>query len=97
RPIAPLVEGWVSPVDGRGDRLVWIVRPQREGGLAVLTAVLNEPAGLRGFARARAAGTSGVGEYPTFRARLFPTDPAPRDPPLAARVMSLPNDTTALV
>ena len=40
-----------------------------------------------GFARARAAGTGGVGEYPTFRARLTSTEPAPRDPPLAARVL----------
>ncbi len=138
RTIAPLVEAWLSPIDGRGDRLVWIARPQREGGLAVLTAVLNEPAGLRdvalaelsrktlrrmerdlrarhglrmvaadaaycdallaeGFARARAAGTSGFGVYPTLRMRLFQTDPAPRDAPLAERVIALPEDATALV
>ncbi len=122
------IEGYVSPIDGHGDRLLWIVRPRREGGLAVLTAVLNEPGGLRdvaladmprkalrrmerdlqarhrlhmvaadalycdalldeGFARARAAGTTGVGEYPTYRARLFAAEPAPRDPPLAARII----------
>ncbi len=122
------LEGYVSAIDGRGDRLIWLVRPQREGGLLVLTAIVNEPAGLRdaslaelprktlrrmerdlqashrlrmvaadgaycdallaeGFARARAAGTGGVGEYPTFRARLTSTEPAPRDPPLAARVL----------
>ncbi|HEY2385523.1 MAG TPA: hypothetical protein VGK30_01060 [Candidatus Binatia bacterium] len=122
------VEGRVSAIDGRGDRLVWIVRARHDGGLAVLTAILNEPGGLRdvalaemprkqlrrmeqdlhsrhrlrmvtadaaycdalleeGFARARAAGTQGVGEYPAFRARLFSTEPAPRDPPLAARVL----------
>jgi len=40
-----------------------------------------------GFARARAAGTQGVGEYPAFRARLFSTEPAPRDPPLATRLL----------
>jgi len=122
------LEGYVSAIDGRGDRLIWLVRPQREGGLLVLTAIVNEPAGLRdaslaelprktlrrmerdlqashrlrmvaadgaycdallaeGFARARAAGTGGVGEYPTFRARLTSTEPAPRDPPLAARIL----------
>ena len=122
------IEGYVSAIDGRGDRLIWIVRPRREAGLVVLTAVLNEPAGLRdvalaemprktlrrmerdlqsrhrlrmvpadaaycdalldeGFARARSAGTAGIGEYPTHRARLFATAPAPRDPPLAARVL----------
>ena len=122
------LEGYVSAIDGRGDRLIWLVRPQREGGLLVLTAIVNEPAGLRdaslaelprktlrrmerdlqashrlrmvaadgaycdallaeGFARARAAGTGGVGEYPTFRARLTSAEPAPRDPPLAARVL----------
>jgi len=40
------LEGWLSPIDGRGDRLVWIVRPQ-PGGLTVMTAILNEPKGLR--------------------------------------------------
>lgn len=41
------LEGWVSGIDGRGDRLVWIARSQPSGGLLVLTAILNEPAGLR--------------------------------------------------
>ena len=137
RLVAPSsTEGYVSPIDGRGDRLIWIVRPRHEGGLAVLTAVLNEPTGLRdvafadmprkqlrrmerdlqtrhrlrmvaadaaycdalldeGFARARAAGTPGIGEYPRDRARLFATEPAPRDPPLAARVLG--DDLTGAV
>lgn len=127
-PSTATLEGYLSPIDGRGDRLVWLVRPRREGGLLVLTAVLNEPAGLRdvalaelprktlrrmerdlqarhhlrmveadgaycdallgeGFARARAAGTAGIGEYPTYRARLTSAAPAPRDPPLAARIL----------
>jgi len=122
------VEGRLSAIDGRGDRLLWIIRTRHDGGLAVLTAILNEPGGLRdvalaemarkqlrrmeqdlqtrhrlrmvaadaaycdalleeGFARARVAGTPGVGEYPAFRARLFSTEPAPRDPPLAARML----------
>jgi hypothetical protein len=128
-PVSTL-EGYLSPVDGRGDRLVWLVRPQRDGGLVVLTGVLNEPAGLReiavadlarkalrrmerdletrhrlrmvpadggycdallaeGFTRARTAGTPGVGEYPTYRARLVSTDPPPRDPLLVARFVDL--------
>jgi hypothetical protein len=129
RLVAPSqTEGYVSAIDGRGDRLIWIVRPLRGGGLAVLTAVLNEPTGLRdvalaemprktlrrmerdlqarhrlrmvaadaaycdalldeGFARARSAGTAGIGEYPAHRACLFATVPGPRDPPLAARVL----------
>jgi len=41
------LEGWISGIDGRGDRLVWIVRSQPSSGLLVLTAILNEPAGLR--------------------------------------------------
>jgi hypothetical protein len=44
--VTPL-EGWMSGIDGRGDRLVWIARPQPNGGLAVMTAILNEPNGLR--------------------------------------------------
>jgi hypothetical protein len=106
------------------------VRQQREGGLLVLTAVLNEPAGLRdvaiaelsrkalrrmeqdletrhglrmvgaaagyadalvaeGFTRARAAGIPGVGEYPTYRARLLTSEPESLAPPLIARVVDL--------
>ncbi|MEB2284597.1 MAG: hypothetical protein B6D46_00670 [Polyangiaceae bacterium UTPRO1] len=44
---APALEGWASGIDGRGDRLVWIVRPQPGGGLLAMTAILNEPRGLR--------------------------------------------------
>lgn len=42
----PLIEGYVSPLDGRGDQLVWLVKPQA-GGVAHLFAVINDPAGLR--------------------------------------------------
>lgn len=42
---APL-EGYLSPVDGRGDQLVWIVRP-RAPGVLHLFAVTNDPEGLR--------------------------------------------------
>ncbi|MCC6766925.1 MAG: hypothetical protein IT293_19890 [Deltaproteobacteria bacterium] len=44
---ATALEGWVSGIDGRGDRLVRIARPQAGGGLLVMTAILNEPKGLR--------------------------------------------------
>jgi hypothetical protein len=44
---AAAMEGWLSGLDGRGDRLVWIARPQPAGGLLVMTAILNEPKGLR--------------------------------------------------
>jgi hypothetical protein len=133
---ATTLEGYVSPIDGRGDRLVWLVRPQRDGGLVVVTAILNEPAGLRdvavaeltrkalrrmeadmrerhrlrmvaadggycdallweGFTRARAAGTTGIGEYPTYRTRLVAHEPASPDPPLIARIVDLDSPATA--
>jgi hypothetical protein len=40
-------EGFLSPVDGNGDQLVWIVKPARGGGLQHLFAVVNDPEGLR--------------------------------------------------
>jgi hypothetical protein len=43
---APPIEGYMSPVDGRGDQLVWLVKPQ-PGGVAHLFAVINDPEGLR--------------------------------------------------
>lgn len=44
--LATPLEGYVSPVDGRGDQLVWLVRPQ-PGGVLHLFAVVNDPQGLR--------------------------------------------------
>ena len=44
-PAAPL-EGYMSSVDGRGDQLVWLIRPQ-PGGVLHLFAVINDPEGLR--------------------------------------------------
>lgn len=47
-PVAgPDLEGFVSAFDGRGDRLIWLVRPQSAGGLLLLAAEINEPEGLR--------------------------------------------------
>lgn len=43
---APAIEGHVSAVDGRGDQLVWLLKPQ-PGGVAHLFAVINDPEGLR--------------------------------------------------
>ena len=45
--LGPAVEAWVSSVDGRGDRLVWLVREQPSGALVLVAAEVNEPAGLR--------------------------------------------------
>jgi hypothetical protein len=44
--LVPDLEGYVSPIDGRGDQLVWLVKP-RPGGLAHLFAMINDPDGLR--------------------------------------------------
>lgn len=44
-PIEP--EGYLSSMDGRGDRLVWIVKSRVGGGLHFLSALVNEPEGLR--------------------------------------------------
>ncbi len=44
--VAPALEGYLSAVDGRGDQLVWLLRP-RPGGVAHLFAVINDPDGLR--------------------------------------------------
>jgi hypothetical protein len=43
---APPLEGYVSSVDGRGDQLVWLIRPQ-SGGALHLFAVCNDVEGLR--------------------------------------------------
>src|SRR5262249_1606803 len=44
-PIEP--EGYLSPIDGHGDRLLWLVKPRVGGGLLYLSALVNEPAGMR--------------------------------------------------
>lgn len=44
-PIEP--EGYLSAMDGRGDRLVWLVRPRVGGGLHYVSALVNEPEGMR--------------------------------------------------
>src|SRR6185369_3686170 len=49
------LEGGVSGLDGRGDRLIWIVRAQPSGGLLAMHAILNEPDGLRDVTLAEVA------------------------------------------
>jgi hypothetical protein len=44
--VAPSIEGYVTAVDGRGDQLVWLVKPQPTA-VAHLYAVINDPEGLR--------------------------------------------------
>lgn len=44
--LGPQLEGYLSAVDGRGDQLVWLVRPL-PGGIAHLLAVINDPEGMR--------------------------------------------------
>jgi hypothetical protein len=43
---APMFEGYVSAVDGRGDQLVWLIRV-RPHGVDQLVAVLNDPEGMK--------------------------------------------------
>jgi len=40
------IEGYISSLDGRGDQLVWLVKPQ-PGGALHLFAVINDPDGMR--------------------------------------------------
>jgi len=44
--LGPELEGFVSPFDGRGDQLAWILKP-RAGALLHFFALFNDPAGLR--------------------------------------------------
>src|SRR5713101_6906821 len=44
-PIEP--EGYLSSMDGHGDRLVWLIKPRIGGGLHYLSALVNEPEGMR--------------------------------------------------
>ncbi len=43
----PDLDGLVSAFDGRGDRLVWLLRPQAGGGHLLVAAEVHEPEGLR--------------------------------------------------
>ena len=39
--------GYLSPLDGAGHRLAWLTRPRPEGGLLLLTSVINDRSGMR--------------------------------------------------
>src|SRR4029078_12022798 len=45
RRLVPAVEGCVSALDGRGDQLVWLVKP-RPGVVDQLIAVISDPQGF---------------------------------------------------
>jgi hypothetical protein len=45
--LGTVVEAWVSSVDGRGDRLVWLVRDRARSDALLVAADVNEPGGLR--------------------------------------------------
>jgi hypothetical protein len=40
------IEGYLSIIDGAGDRLVWLVRPHAGGGLQLLQGVVSDRSGL---------------------------------------------------
>jgi len=44
--LGPEIEGYISSVDGAGVRLVWLTRPQPEGGLQLLQGMVSDRVGL---------------------------------------------------
>jgi hypothetical protein len=44
---SPEIEAYMSPVDGAGGRLVWIVKPQAGHGLQTIQAMVNDREGLQ--------------------------------------------------
>jgi hypothetical protein len=44
---SPEIEAYMSPVDGSGERLVWIVKPQAGHGLQTIQAMVNDREGLQ--------------------------------------------------
>ena len=44
---SPEIEAYMSPVDGAGVRLVWIVKPQAGHGLQTIQAMVNDRTGLQ--------------------------------------------------
>ena len=48
-PQPPPVEGFLSPVDGSGTRLVWLVRPQLPQGVVAFHTLVNDVRGIMDF------------------------------------------------
>jgi hypothetical protein len=46
--LGPEIEGYISSVDGAGVRLVWLTRPQPDGGLQLLQGMVSDRTGLEG-------------------------------------------------
>jgi len=44
---SPEIEAYMSPVDGAGGRLVWIIKPQAGHGLQTIQAMINDREGLQ--------------------------------------------------
>jgi hypothetical protein len=44
--LGPEIDGYLCLIDGAGDRLVWLVRPQAGGGLLLLQGMISDRAGL---------------------------------------------------
>jgi hypothetical protein len=44
--LGPEIEGYISSVDGPGVRLVWLTRPQPDGGLQLLQGMVSDRVGL---------------------------------------------------
>jgi len=47
-PVVPT--GYLSPLDGAGNRFAWLVQPRPEGGVIMLTSLINDRAGMRHIA-----------------------------------------------
>ncbi len=48
-PARPSSEGYLSPIDGGGDRFVWLARPQIPRGMATFHAVISDTQGIVSF------------------------------------------------
>ena len=72
--------GYLSHVNGRGDLVVWYVRPERSGDYYILSGVVNHRRGLLEADAGRVArpGLAGLleGTRRRFSIRLLPADPA---------------------
>ncbi|MDY6855921.1 MAG: hypothetical protein SWO11_14680 [Thermodesulfobacteriota bacterium] len=49
RPTKKVSEGFLSPIDQFGDRLIWLIRPRASKGLYFFEAVISDTYGIREF------------------------------------------------